>query len=123
MTPETPFPPFSTSCLVQSRAEPTGLFTAHLVGQSEFAATAPTREQAVEYLRAMLQQQLHEGSLMWMDVPRENPVMRWFGHAKDDPDFEGYLEEIRKFREEMDLRDRQNTGSTECPDTFLTPTT
>jgi hypothetical protein len=71
----------------------------------------------------MLQQQLHEGSLMWLDVPRENPVMRWFGHAKDDPDFEAYLEDIRKFREEMDLRERQDTGPGECPDTSLTPIT
>ena len=47
---------------------------------------------------------------MWVDVPRENPVMRWFGHAKDDPDFEAYLEEIRKFREEMDLREKQRHG-------------
>jgi hypothetical protein len=123
MTPETPYQPFSSSCLVQIRAEPTGLFTAHLVGQSEFAATAPTREKAVEYLRAMLQQQLHEGSLTWMDVPRENPVMSRFGYAKDDPDFEGYLEEIRKFREEMDLREKENTEAGECPDTSLTPTT
>lgn len=123
MTPETPFPPFSTSCLVQIRAESNGLFTARLVGDPEFAATAPTREQAVEHLRAMIHQQLDEGSLMWIDVPRENPVMRWFGHAKDDPDFEGYVEEIRKFRAEMDHRERQQTDPGECPDISLTPTT
>jgi hypothetical protein len=123
MTPDTSFPSFSSSCLVEIRAEPTGLFTAHLVGQSEFAATAPTREQAVEYLRAMLQQQLREGSLMWIDLPRENPLMSRFGYAKDDPDFDGYLEEIRKFRQEMDLREKQNTDPGECPDTSLTPTT
>jgi hypothetical protein len=123
MTPETPFPPFSASCLVQIRAEPNGLFTARLVGQSEFAATAPTREKAVDYLRAMIQQQLHEGSLMWIDVPRENPVMSRFGYLKDDPDFEAYLEDIRKFREEMDLREQRDTDAGECPDTFLTPTT
>jgi hypothetical protein len=123
MTPETPLPSFPAPCLVQIRAEPNGHFTAHLVGQSDFAATAPTRERAVDELRAMIEQQLQEGSLMWIDVPLENPVMRWFGHAKDDPDFEGYLEEIRKFREEMDVREKQLTGSGECSDTSLTPTT
>ena len=108
---------------MQIRVEPNGHFTAHLVGQSEFAATAPTREKAVDEPARCIAQQLHEGSLMWVDVPRENPVMSRFGYAKDDPDFEAYLEDIRKFREEMDLREQRDTDAGECPDTFLTPTT
>jgi hypothetical protein len=123
MTSETPLPSFPAPCLVQIRAEPNGNFTAHLVGQSDFAATAPTREKAVDSLRATIQQRLHEGSLMWIDVPRENPVMSRFGYAKDAPDFEAYLEDIRRFREEMDLREQRDTDADECPDTFLTPTT
>ena len=48
---------------------------------------------------------------------------RWFGHAKDDPTFPEYLEEIRNFREEMDRRDNTGSGPGECSDTSLTPTT
>ncbi len=123
MSPETPPDSLPHSCLVQIRTEPTGQFTARLVGQCELSATAPTREEAIEQLRALLRQQFDEGSLQWVEVWRENPIMSRFGYAKDDPDFEEYLEEIRKFREEMDLREQQNSGPGECPDTSLTPTT
>ena len=71
----------------------------------------------------MLRQQFDDGSLEWVEIWRENPIMSRFGYAKDDPDFDVYLEEIRKFREEMDLREQQNSGPGECPDTSLTPTT
>ena len=37
-----------------------------------------------------------------MDILRENPLMSRFGSARDDPDFDGYLDEIRKYREEVD---------------------
>jgi hypothetical protein len=123
MSPETPYASLSPSCLVQVRSEATGLFTASLVGQSEFSATAPTREEAVDLLRKILRQRFDDGSLVLIDVSRDNPLMQWFGHAKDDPNFDDYLNEIRKFREEMDLREKQHTDPGECPDTSLTPTT
>jgi hypothetical protein len=49
--------------------------------------------------------------------------MRWAGHLKDDPTFDEYLEEIQKFREEMDRCENQDSGAGECSDTSLTPTT
>jgi hypothetical protein len=123
MSPETPPALLPPSCLVQIRAEPTGQFTARLVGQCELSATAPTSEEAIDQLRALLRQQFDEGSLQWVEVWRENPIMQSFGHLKNDPDFEIYLEEIRKFREEMDRQEHQNSDPGECPDTSLTPTT
>jgi hypothetical protein len=123
MSAETQLPTVYPACLVQIRAEPAGQYTARLVGQCELSATAPTRAEAVDQLRAVLRQQFDEGSLQWVEIWRENPIMSRFGYAKDDPDFDIYLEEIRKFREEMDLREQQNSGPGECPDTSLTPTT
>jgi hypothetical protein len=108
---------------VEIRPEPTGDFTAQLVGAVDLHATASTREEALKQLRTLLRQRLDSGSLTWVEVPRENPLMRWFGHAKDDPTFPEYLEEIRKFREEMDRRDDPSSGPSECSDTSLTPTT
>src|SRR5271165_3921745 len=93
------------SCLVQVRPEPGGQFTAQILGLADLQATAATREEALEQLRAVVRQQLDSGSLVCMDIPQENPLMRLFGHAKDDPDFDDYLDEIRRYREEVDRRD------------------
>jgi len=123
MSLETPSSLFSPSCLVQIRPEPTGQYTAQVVGLSQFCATAATREEAVEQLRALLQEQVNLGLLLAIELPRKNPLMDRFGYAKDDPDFEEYLEEIRKFREEMDRRENQDSDAGECPDPSLTPTT
>jgi hypothetical protein len=49
--------------------------------------------------------------------------MRWFGHAKDDPDFTDYLDEIRKFRNEADRNSDDQSGPDECFSTSSTPTT
>ena len=49
--------------------------------------------------------------------------MRWFGHAKDDPDFNDYLEEIRKFRNEVDHNSDDQSALGECSSTSSTPTT
>jgi hypothetical protein len=123
MSQDTQIPSVYPSCLVQIRAEPAGQFTARLVGQCELSATATTREEAVEQLRAAIRQQFDEGSLQWVEIWRENPLMRSFGQLKDDPDFEAYLEDIRRFREEMDRQELQASDPGGCPDKSLTPTT
>jgi hypothetical protein len=122
MSLETPSAP-PPSCLVQIRPEPGGQFTAQLLGLADLHVTAATREEAVEQLRALIRQRLESGSLVCMDIPRENPLMRWFGHAKDDPTFGDYLEEIRKYREEVDPHADQGLDPGECSDTSSTPTT
>jgi hypothetical protein len=110
----------ATSFLVDIRPEPPGRFTAQLVGAVDLHATAPTREEAVEQLRTLIRQRLNSGALVWVEVPRENPLMSRFGWARNDPTFGEYLDEIRKFREEVDRRENQASGSSECSDTSLT---
>jgi hypothetical protein len=117
------FSPIPPSYLVQVRAEPEGQFTAQLPGVAELHATAATREEAVEHLRALIRQQLDTGVHVLVEVPPENPLMSLFGHAKDDPYFDEYLDEIRKFREEMDRRDDYGSDPGECTSTSSTPTT
>ena len=112
-----------TSHLVQVRAEPEGLFTAELLGLSEVSSTAPTREAAIDQLRTLIQQRLDSGILVTIDIPQENPLMNRFGWAQNDPTFDDYLSEIRKFREEVDRRENAGSGSGECSDTSSTPIT
>ena len=123
MNPEAAHAQVFPSCLVQVCPGPAGSFTARLVGLSDLHVTAPTREEAVEQLRILLRQHLDSGSLQAITVPQENSLMRWFGHAKDDPDFADYLDEIRKFREEVDRPAADHSGSDECSSTSSTPTT
>lgn len=117
------FSSIPSSCLVRIRAEPEGHFTAQLPGIAELHATAATREVAVEQLRALIRQQLDAGALVLVEMPPENPLMSLFGHARDDPYFEDYLNEIRKFREEMDRRDDHGSDPGECSHISSTPTT
>jgi hypothetical protein len=96
-------PAFSpASCLVRVIEEPDGRFTARLVGEPDLAASGATAEQAVEQLRARLQEEVNWGRLLAIELPRQNPVFERIGYAKDDPEFEEYLEEIRKYREEFE---------------------
>jgi hypothetical protein len=111
------------TCLVRVVQEPDGRFTARLVGEHDLSATSATPEEAVEQLRTRLQEEVNWGRLFAIELPRRNPLMERFGYAKDDPEFEEYLEEIRKFRQEMDRREGRDFGPDECSDTSLTPTT
>lgn len=98
-------PMTSSSCLIRILEEPEGRFTAELLGAPDLQATGATREEAVEQLRALLQVQVNEGQILAIELPQINPILLGFGYAKDDPDFDLDLEEIRKFREEMDRRE------------------
>jgi hypothetical protein len=111
------------SCLVRIVAEPDGRFTARLVGEPDLSATSAAAEEALEQLRARLQFEVNAGQLLAIELPRQNPVLERAGYAKDDPEFEEYLEEIRKYREEVDRREGRFLDSDECSDTSLTPTT
>ncbi len=113
----------SSFCLVRIREEPEGQFTAELLGAPDIQATAATREAAIEQVRAVLQYQVDMGSIASIEIPRQNPLMKFAGHLKDDPDFDLYVEEIRKFREEADRRDGRVWETEECSDTSSTPTT
>jgi len=123
MGDKTPSLNTAVSCLVQLRPEPAGQFTAQVLGLPEVHATAATCEEAVERIRGLLREQLDSGLLVSVDIPRENPLMSMFGFGKDAPDFEGYLEEIRKFREEMDRQGGDGSDTGECSDICSTPTT
>ena len=112
------------TCLVRVRQEPDGSFTAQVLGAADLQATAATREEAVEQLRARLQEPVNMDELLAIELPQQDPVMHGSaGHLKDDPYFEEYLEDIRKFREEMDRREAEHSEPGQCSNTSLTPTT
>lgn len=87
------------------------------------SASATTREEGLEEFRSLLQERVNLGSLVCMEAPRRNPLMERFGSAKDDPTFDEHLEEIRKYREEVDRYADRNSDPSECSNTSSIPTT
>jgi hypothetical protein len=113
----------SSFSLIRVREEPDGQFAAELLGAPDIRATAATREAAIEQVRAQLQYEVNVGSIVAIETPQQNPIMKFAGIWKDDPDFDDYLEEIRKSREEEDLRDGRVWEADECSNSSSTPTT
>jgi hypothetical protein len=87
------------------RPEPPGRFTAQAVMAPDVKATADTEQAAVEQVRQALAARLSNAKLVTVKVPvgsTANPWLDHFGRFKDDPQYDDYLEEIRKAREAMD---------------------
>jgi hypothetical protein len=117
MSLETPISQSTASCLIRVRPEPDGQFTALVLGASDLRVTATTPDEAVEQLRALLQEQVNLGLLLAIELPPKSPLMDRIGWAKDDPTFDDYLDEIRRFREEVDRGENQDSSPSGCPDT------
>ena len=77
-------------------------FTAHPIGFPEMKAEAGTEKEAVRKVRDSLVEYLSTSKVVQVFIPGENPWLRIAGHAADDPDFDEYLEEIRKARLELE---------------------
>jgi len=123
MSLESPMVHPPRSCLVLVRPEPQGFFSAQLVGLPDLRATAKSRETAVEQLRTMLQGCIDSGQLQAVEMSAEPPLMKWFGHAKEDPDFADYLDELRRSRAEADRRDGDFPDESGCSGSSSIPIT
>lgn len=92
--------------LIVVRLEPSGQFTAEAVGIPELRSTAATKLNAIERVQEMLTEWLRDGNLVQIELPDANPLLRYAGWAADDAEFDLYLAEIRRFRQEENERDR-----------------
>lgn len=108
------------SCLMRVVPEADGRFTAHVPGEADLRVSAASSEEAIKELRGRLLDEMYHGQLVAVDLT-PNPIMERFGSARDDPTFNEYLEEIRKFREEADRLEGRDLGSDECSSPSSTP--
>lgn len=94
------------------RPEPEGQFTAQPLGVPEIRVVAASAEQAVAEAQRALKE--WAGALYWVPVelPHSQLVHEGAGHAKNDPDVDVYLEEIRRYRQEVDARECSASSST-----------
>jgi hypothetical protein len=82
------------------RPEPAGQFTAQLLGLPELRATAASREDALQQIRAMLEQWLASGQLTPLVMSAANALRNWPGHDPADPLEQEFLADLERFRQE-----------------------
>jgi hypothetical protein len=85
-------------------------FTAQVVAFPALRAEAATEAEAVEKLRDSLEEFLENSRLIELSVRNSNPWLEIAGHSANDPDFDIYLQEIRKFRMEQDAKMAEDEG-------------
>jgi predicted RNase H-like HicB family nuclease len=103
--------------------EPSGQFTAQVVGLPELRAAAATREEAIQQVRTLLSEWVASGRLVSIEVPRDNPLLRFDGHLNpEDPLEQEFLDELARLRRE-DLERTLREYDQECSDSSSTPTT
>jgi len=87
-----------------------GSFTARAVTIPEIQATATTEAEAIVLVRQQLTAWLATAKIVKVEVAvvgEPNPWLATFGHAADDPDFEDYLAEIQRYRNQVDEQYRE----------------
>jgi predicted RNase H-like HicB family nuclease len=105
------------------RSEPSGQFTAEVVGLPELRASARTRAEAIEQIRALLGEWLASGQLLAVEIPPSNPLLHFSGHLDpNDPIEREFVEELARRRRE-DLEQTLQEDSQECSNSSSTPTT
>jgi hypothetical protein len=105
------------------RPEAADQFTAQVVGLPELRVTAATREEALQQVRALLNEWLASGQLVPVEVPPSNPLLSFHGHLDPkDPVEQEFLEELARLRRE-DLERTLREYDQECPSSSSTPTT
>jgi predicted RNase H-like HicB family nuclease len=93
--------------LVIVRPSGAGTYAARAVSVPEITAEAATEAEAVEQVRQSLTAWLASARVVRVDVPLPgkpgNPWLDYFGYAKDDPEFQDYLDELKRAREAADV--------------------
>jgi hypothetical protein len=123
MSPKKPPMALPMQQLVVVRPEPSGQFLAQLVGLPELQACAGTREEAIDQVRQLLSQWLDSGQLAVIDVPQDHLLKQWQEWAQADPEYNLYVEEIRRIRQEEDERGRTEKTDPPCLPSSSTRTT
>jgi hypothetical protein len=98
--------------LIVIRPVENGQFSAEPIGIPEIHVTAPTAQAALEEVRQKLSN--WPGQVHWVHAVSSS-VPPGAGHARNDPDHQAYLDEIERYRREVEAR--------ECPSSSSIPTT
>jgi hypothetical protein len=93
--------------LVAVREDGAGRYTAQALGVPDVKGQGATEAEAIEQARQALAAWLASVKVVRVQVglpgKTGNPWLDYFGYAKDDPDFQDYLDELKRAREAADL--------------------
>ncbi len=87
---------------------PDGLFSAFVIGVPDIVAEGATVEEALNKARTMLRERLATSRLFTIEVEEPpvaavaNPWLETHGSLRDDTTFDDWVEEIAKYRREVD---------------------
>ena len=76
-----------------------GHCVASVVGTLDLRASAPTREEAISRLKAVVQDRVSAGAFVMLEVA-EPDMMDLFGKYKDDPSLQDICDEAYRLRDE-----------------------
>lgn len=108
---------------VVARPEPSGSFTAQVVGVPELVATAATREEAIERVRGLIREWVATGRLVSVEVPVTNPLLGFTGFLDPNHPIEKeFVKELARLKQE-DLEQTLREYDQECSSSSSTPTT
>lgn len=85
-------------CYISVRPGENDQFVAQALGFPDLKAEGPTEQDAIDKVRRSLMEFLATTKIVKVTTKADNPWLKAFGHAAADPDFEEYLEDIRKAR-------------------------
>lgn len=81
-------------------------YIASVIGVPDCVVEGRTEEDAISQAESALKKHLAQGKIVTIEVENqpesENPLLKHAGRFKDDPYFDEVLEEIEKYRRELD---------------------
>jgi predicted RNase H-like HicB family nuclease len=92
---------------------PDGLFTAFVIGVPDVVAEGATVEEALNNAKTLLKERLATSRLFTIEVEEApagvvaNPWLETHGALRDDTTFDDWVEEIAKYRREVDVEESQ----------------
>lgn len=89
-------------CTVIVRPESATRFVACPLGLPQLESSAPTEVEAVEQVKQKLSAWLKDAKVVEVSIPKGNPWVDTFGRSANDPQFDEYLAELQRYREEQE---------------------
>lgn len=89
-------------CTVIVRPESGNRFVACPLGLPQLETTAASEAEAVEQVKHKLDQWMNGARIVEVDVPTGNPWLDTAGRSANDPLFEEYQAEIKRYRAAID---------------------
>ncbi len=89
-------------------------YVARVMAWTDCVVQADTRDEALAQARQAIEAKLSQADIVTIEVPssKENPLLRFAGMWADNPDFDGFQEEIENYRHALYAENDDVSGVT-----------